>query len=165
MSNQQHVFSIFADQSYFDAIKAGRVKDNQGYIKVESFQSNDVPANYMVKLLETVIQKIDNTKMIIDKKDYHNLKTSLIKSQLQSMKPTIGRVVIYTTTQDEREAMKNSNQNVAEQLPGIVVSVHGDDENAPINVKVLMDGDGPDLWKTSIQRGDQPGEWQWPTRV
>lgn len=80
------------------------------------------------------------------------------------MKPTIGRVVIYTPTEDERKAWRESSGgnkiNEAEKLPAIVVAVWSE---TCINVKVDLDGPGQ-LWKTSINRGDGPGEWNWPVK-
>lgn len=78
------------------------------------------------------------------------------------MKPTIGRVVIYNTTAEEQYGMRALGNNIQEKLPAIIVAVWGDSDDACINAKVLIDGIHPDLWKTSINRGDEPGQWNWP---
>ena len=79
------------------------------------------------------------------------------------MKPTIGRIVIYNTTETEREALpKIGINNVQKQLPAVIVAVWGDTETPAINVKVFVDGTHGDLWKTSIQNGDGEGQWNWP---
>lgn len=81
--------------------------------------------------------------------------------------PTIGRIVLYHTTEEERKAMENSfkdrgySQNVAKVLPAIVVAVWG---STSINLKVFVDGYG-ELWKTSVNlvNSDNPeGNWEWP---
>lgn len=78
------------------------------------------------------------------------------------MKPTIGRMVVYTATEDDKQQMRDmENCNVQDQLPAVVVAVWGDDENALVNLKVLLDGEG-DVWRTSIPRGDEPFNWNWP---
>lgn len=74
------------------------------------------------------------------------------------MKPTIGRVVIYNTTEEDKASARKNFDNVVQQLPAIIVNVWSD---TCINVRVFSDG-GSMLWKTSINQGDQPGQWNWP---
>ena len=74
------------------------------------------------------------------------------------MKPTIGRVVIYNTTEEDKASAGKNFDNVVQQLPAIIVNVWSD---TCINVRVFSDGGGM-LWKTSINQGDQPGQWNWP---
>lgn len=75
------------------------------------------------------------------------------------MKPTIGRIVMYNPTKEEKETMeKNPNCNVADKLPGVVVAVWSE---TTINLKVMLDGQG-DLWKTSAQQGEGEGQWHFP---
>jgi len=74
------------------------------------------------------------------------------------MLPTIGRIVIYNTTEEDRQKMiKTKNCNVQEKLPAIVVATF---EKA-INLKVFVDGE-LDLWKYGILQGINHGEWDWP---
>lgn len=89
------------------------------------------------------------------------------------MKPTIGRVVIYHTTEQERNFNKLSG-NLQYELPAIIVAVHSD---TCVNLKVFPDGVG-DMWKTSIElarEGAKVGDtderlgapspegcWSWP---
>lgn len=81
------------------------------------------------------------------------------------MKPTIGRIVIYNTTEAEREAMRKNNDlgycNVQAQLPAIVVAAWSE---TTLNLKVSLDGNSPDLWKTSALQGDGEGQWNWPVK-
>jgi hypothetical protein len=78
------------------------------------------------------------------------------------MKPTIGRVVIYNTTQEDREKMRLApNCNVQEKLPAIIVAVFGEHENSPVNLTVICDGELT-LWKTSVHFGDEEMNWNWP---
>lgn len=84
------------------------------------------------------------------------------------MEPTIGRVVIFNTDEQFRNSLKskgdfdgqysNHEQN---KLPATIVAVWGDD---CVNLKVSVDGHGPDVWVTSRMRGDNEGEWNWPER-
>ena len=94
------------------------------------------------------------------------------------MKPSIGRIVIYNTTEQDQQAMRDQKINVQKQLPAMIVAVWSDD---CINVKVFMDGGVPDVWKTSIHEYIKPvvadgleldislpnkeGTWEWPTII
>ncbi len=82
------------------------------------------------------------------------------------MKPTLGRIVIYNTTSEDRNVMiANMNCNVQEKLPAEVVATFEGYENGECNLKVRMDGDMSDMWKTSVPQGDAEGNWNWPPRV
>ena len=76
------------------------------------------------------------------------------------MLPTVGRIVIYKLGPGDDEA----NSNFAEELPAVIVRVWNPTEDGAVNLKILNDGP-EDLWKTSVVRGDNPGEWNWPKRV
>ncbi len=84
------------------------------------------------------------------------------------MNLTIGRIVLYNTTEEDRKKLTAMNSagicNVSKQLPAIVVAVWGDQPGACINISVILDGEGT-LWKTSIHQGDQEGQWNWPVIV
>ena len=60
------------------------------------------------------------------------------------MTPTIGRIVIYNVTDDEKRAMEDSFKNtgkscnVESKLPAIIVAVWSD---VCVNLKVMQDGD------------------------
>lgn len=81
------------------------------------------------------------------------------------MEPTIGRVVIYKPTEEEKNTMRAKNHadascNVCEELPAIVTNVF----NATlVNLKVLLDGEGT-LWATSRPEGNLEGHWHWPEK-
>jgi hypothetical protein len=78
--------------------------------------------------------------------------------------PTIGRIVTYKTTEDDRAKMISiPNCNVQNELPAIIVKAWGETEDSCVNLKVLLDGQG-DIWKTSAGRGDGEGNWNWPVK-
>ncbi len=78
------------------------------------------------------------------------------------MEPTIGRTVIYKTTEADRKLMQESKScNDQKELPAVIVATWGGDT---ANLKVNLDGEG-DLWKTSVTKGDQEGMWHWPVIV
>lgn len=82
------------------------------------------------------------------------------------MIPTIGRTVIYQTTEEQRKYMEESGTcNTQLSLPATIVFVWGYDEKAVVNLKVHVDGATPDLWVTSVVQGNNEGEWHWPPRV
>jgi len=85
------------------------------------------------------------------------------------MIPTIGRTVIYKTTEEERakleELGKKTACNVQDELPATIVAVWGEHEEAAINLKVHIDGDIGDWWITSRTVGENEGEWHWPTKL
>jgi hypothetical protein len=72
--------------------------------------------------------------------------------------PSLGRVVIYTLTDRDKELIAN---NGADQCPATIARVWSD---TCVNLKLQNDGDGAP-WKTSILQGDQPGQWSWPKFV
>jgi len=76
------------------------------------------------------------------------------------MKPTIGRTVVYHTTQEDQNFFRRIG-NSQDHLPAVIVAVWGDSEESCVNLKVI--GDGPnDLWVTSRNQGTEPGQWSWP---
>jgi hypothetical protein len=82
------------------------------------------------------------------------------------MKPSIGRIVIYKTTEADKAEMKKVNDsgkycNIQDEVPAIIVAVWGE---SCINARVLCDGH-LDLYPTSINLGDEPGNWNWPAIV
>lgn len=75
------------------------------------------------------------------------------------MKPTIGRIVIYHTTEQERQEMRGPTCNSQQHLPALVVAVWP----TTISIRVFSDGrPTTDLWKTSINEGTEEGQWSWP---
>lgn len=73
------------------------------------------------------------------------------------MKPTIGRIVMYNMTQDDKNKINGNKMDV---LPAVIVAVWG---NSCVNLKVISDGIN-DLWLTSKQEGNAPGCWNWPVK-
>lgn len=81
--------------------------------------------------------------------------------------PTVGRIVFYHPTEEEKKEMhKKKKCNESDVLPGIIVKNWSDPkaEDACLNIQVFLDGEGC-LWKTSVNKGDKPGQWNWPPRV
>jgi len=85
--------------------------------------------------------------------------------------PTTGRIVMYNTTEAERNALQLLGCNKQTQLPAVIVAVWGDTPNASVNLKVFVDGNHLDLWKTSVPAGVKDAEgkyneysWSWPER-
>lgn len=72
-------------------------------------------------------------------------------------KPKLGMVVLYKTTEAQREAMRNVQDNVQDVLPAIIVSVWSED---CVNLKVMIDGNSTDIWVTSSLKGEMEGNWQ-----
>ena len=71
----------------------------------------------------------------------------------------IGDVVIYNTTEEDREKMVGQeNCNVQMMLPAIVVAAWG--QNC-VNLQVICDGE-MELWKTSCLKGEREMNWHWP---
>ena len=83
------------------------------------------------------------------------------------MNPTIGRIVHYFPTQAEQEALRLIGNNAASVMPAVVVAVWSP---STVNLKVIVDGKNPDLWKTSVSKctgatiEDKSGKWDWPAR-
>lgn len=87
--------------------------------------------------------------------------------------PTIGRVVLYTLTEDDAtrarvRTLTGQEQNdprPGEEYPATIVRVFGAQPGSAANLRVQLDGNGPELWATSRIEGDGPGHWRWPPRV
>jgi hypothetical protein len=75
------------------------------------------------------------------------------------MKPTIGRVVIYTMADVDDPCSRNG----ATELPAVIVRVWTD---TCVNLKVFTD-DPHDQWRTSVTYSETPSgyTWRWPARV
>ncbi len=82
------------------------------------------------------------------------------------MTPTIGRIVNYKLTKDEKKRIQFGKKGVISNdqpiLPAVIVAVHGDQPESVVNLKVMVDGDAPDLWVTSVGVGKKIGTWAWP---
>jgi len=78
------------------------------------------------------------------------------------MIPTIGRIVVYKTTEDERKLLGLLHCNQSKELPAIIVAVWGNTPESVVNLKVMIDGKADDFWKTSICVGEIEGTWHWP---
>lgn len=101
------------------------------------------------------------------------------------MKPSIGRIVLYTLTEDDAQAINKrrvdfdqhrktdaytdtgyvahygNEARAGDTYPAVVIRVWSDDL---VNAKVLLDGTDT-YWATSRPQGDEAGHWNWPPRV
>lgn len=83
------------------------------------------------------------------------------------MKPTLGRIVLYSVTQLDAESLMPGHDGMNRPSPGalvpaVVVAVFG--EGSHVNLRGLVDGDVSPPWWTSRSEGTEPGTWQWPPR-
>lgn len=92
-------------------------------------------------------------------------------SKMNTTIPTIGRMVIYHTTEAERKALSVLGCNNSTTLPAVIVATWGDTPESAVNVKVFVDGNHPDLWRTSISVSEadadgnyREGSYSWPVR-
>ena len=70
----------------------------------------------------------------------------------QEVTPRIGQMVLYKARPDDDSNLRH---NYADTLPAVVVLVWS---ATAVNLKVLTDGP-VDVWKTSVLRGSEPGQW------
>lgn len=81
-------------------------------------------------------------------------------------KPSIGRIVIYKTTEAQRNEFKynltsGTYSNIQTELPAIIVAAWGP---TTVNLQVFVDGHIKTMWVTSAIQGDTEGQWNWPKR-
>jgi hypothetical protein len=98
------------------------------------------------------------------------------------MKPTVGRIVLYTLSRADADAINSRRGTDApharalgepgwqahvgnkvyegESYPLMVTRVWG---GGYLNGQVLLDGNDT-FWATSRIEGDEPGQWSWPKR-
>ncbi len=84
---------------------------------------------------------------------------------MSNQKPTVGRIVLYNPSTNENTALAQLGNNSSGQMPAIITSVWSDE---CVNLKVMIDGNHPDLWRTSVLLANNPGQqmsWEWPKRV
>lgn len=84
------------------------------------------------------------------------------------MQPTIGRVVHYKMTESDVLQHKDELNGVqpGEVVPAMISRVFDSsvDGNGCCNLRLLPDGRCTPM-RTSVVRGDEPGQWNWPPRV
>ena len=72
----------------------------------------------------------------------------------------MGDRVVYHTTPEQKDEMDDfPDCNVQSVLPAIVVAAWSE---TCVNLKVIHDGDLPDIWVTSAMKGHEPGQWEFP---
>lgn len=95
-----------------------------------------------------------------------------------SQKPSIGRIVHYTLSEQDAERIAQqrgvSAPNIGsaagngvsggEIYPLIITRVWGQAPESAVNGQVMLDGNDT-LWVTSVQEGDGPRTFAWPPRV
>lgn len=90
------------------------------------------------------------------------------------MRPTIGRIVLYTVSEYDGVVSDRPLRCSGAARAAVVVQDWGgtnEDVNAHPNLRVLLDGsnDGgvADLWVTSApyDASGKPGTWRWPPKI
>ncbi len=89
------------------------------------------------------------------------------------MKPTIGRIVHYTLSKLDADAINATRQESPAHVgnhahegmvcPAMIVRTWGENPEAAVNLQVHTDGNHTH-WVTSRAHGDGPGQWAWPAR-
>ncbi len=75
------------------------------------------------------------------------------------MKAAIGRIVHYKVAEDDVDLQSNG-VRAGDLLPAMIVRVSAHAEL--LNLQIFIDGALGRIWRTSISRGDEPGQWSWP---
>jgi hypothetical protein len=81
-------------------------------------------------------------------------------------KPSVGRIVYYRIAANDVEAISKLGGNAqaeGDMVPAMIVRLW-DESTGCSNLTLFLDGPAT-LRKTSVVRGDQPGQWSWPPRV
>lgn len=78
--------------------------------------------------------------------------TGVVKSE-NKMEPTIGRIVHFNVPKDMKPKV-----NYADKLPAMIVRVWSND---CVNLKIITDG-MEDIWQTSVLKGTEVNQWEWP---
>lgn len=100
------------------------------------------------------------------------------------MQPTIGRIVHYTLTEADADAINQRRKDFHESgvahdhtgyvghvgnhakagdvFPAMIVRVW-EESTVTVNAQVFLDGNDT-LWATSRAEGEGPGTWAWPPR-
>ena len=88
------------------------------------------------------------------------------------MKPSIGRIVHYTLSENDATAIANRRKDFGVNIgnavregdvfPAVIVRVF--EAAGSANLKVLLDGTD-DFWAGSVSEGEGPRTWAWPPRV
>ena len=71
----------------------------------------------------------------------------------------LGQIVIYKLDKSDKDEIAKSGWsfNVTDELPAIIVQYWG---GGCANIKVITDGNGPDLWVTSVIEGTEERTWR-----
>lgn len=97
------------------------------------------------------------------------------------MKPSIGRIVLYTLSERDAEGIRFLTDRAAsvnrgavapvgddawagETYPAVIVSVAGPAAHETVNLKVWLNGTH-DYWVPGATEGDVRGTWHWPERT
>ncbi len=105
-----------------------------------------------------------------------------------AMIPTIGRIVLYTLTSEDADAINRRREHArlhmsehraksngvmvhvgngvkqGDQFPMVITRTWGSDPGNPVQGTVLLDGSDT-FWATSKVVGDEAGMWRWPARA
>jgi hypothetical protein len=91
---------------------------------------------------------------------------------MENQMPTVGIIVNYHLTEKQKQALSDLGCNKSDVLPAVVVAVWGETPQSAVNLKVMVDGNHPDLWVTSVSvlpnddNGNPVGTYgySWPVR-
>ena len=77
------------------------------------------------------------------------------------MSQSIGTIVLYKTTKEERATMEARADHCTprETLPAMIVGINEDNS---VNLHVELDGHGS-IWKKECERGGEEGMWDFIT--
>jgi len=89
--------------------------------------------------------------------------------------PTIGRIVHYTLSEQDANAITNQRRVSETHLTGnpvaegqvypmVITRTWGDQSESAVNGQVLLDGNDT-YWVTSVSCGEGPRHFVWPGRV
>lgn len=83
---------------------------------------------------------------------------------MSEQKPSVGRIVHYKLASHDKPEDFNF-MRLGESVAAVIVRVWSTNGLCTCNLKLLHDGPEPALWRTSVEMGDEPGQWSWPPRV
>jgi hypothetical protein len=93
------------------------------------------------------------------------------------MKPTIGRIVHYRLSKQDaeeiasrrglhvhaHEILRGNRVEEGDTFPAMIVRTWGDQPTSAVQLQVFLDGNDTH-WATSVQVGEGPRTFSWPTR-
>lgn len=83
------------------------------------------------------------------------------------MKPSLGRIVIFKLPDSMLEDFITKKKRSEPERAAIIVKCNSNEENSPVNLYVLGNGDESDHSFSAIEvlQGSEEGQWHEPPRV